>query len=256
VSDRLFRKVALISGGAAGIGRATSLLFAREGAAIAVMDRDLVGATACAHEIVEFGGHAIAFQADVTRFDDAQRVVLAIETQLGGLDILVNNAGVIGRGTVETTKEDEWDRVIDVNLTGTFLMSKAAIPAIRRRKAGSIINVSSAAGLAGWRNQAAYVASKGAVVNLTRNMALDYAREGIRVNCLIPAHVNTPMSQAYQAVAGHDGERLMAEVTSTIPLGRFSEPEEVAYAALFLASEESSYVTGSMLVVDGGYLAQ
>jgi NAD(P)-dependent dehydrogenase (short-subunit alcohol dehydrogenase family) len=256
VSGRLQDKVALITGGALVIGHATCLLFAREGAAVAALDRDAAGVRACAAEIAELGGRAIGLEADVTQSRDTEQAVAACEDRLGGVDILINNAGVIGGGTVETTPEAEWHRILNINLTGVYLMSKATIPALRRRGSGSIINVSSAAGLAGWYDQAAYDASKGGVVNLTRSMALDFAREGIRVNCLVPAHVTTPMSQNFQAASSAEGATFRAQVLSAIPMGRFSTPDEIAYAALFLASSESSYVTGSMLVVDGGYLAR
>jgi NAD(P)-dependent dehydrogenase (short-subunit alcohol dehydrogenase family) len=256
VSGRLERKVALVTGGAVGIGQAICGLFAREGASIGVVDRNADGADRCASAIQDTGGRALALPADVTRLDDARQSVERLEEAFGGLDVLVNNAGVIGRGTVETTEEDEWHRVLDINLTGIFLMSKAAIPAIRRRGGGSIVNVSSAAGLAGWFDQAAYDASKGGVVNLTRSMALDFAADGIRVNCLVPAHVVTPMSEGFLAEGGDEARRVRERMLGTIPLGRFSQPVEMAYGALFLACEESSYATGSSLVLDGGYLAR
>jgi NAD(P)-dependent dehydrogenase (short-subunit alcohol dehydrogenase family) len=170
--------------------------------------------------------------------------------------VLVNNAGVIGSGTVETTDEAEWHRVVSVNLTGVYLVSKAAIPALRQRGGGAIVNVSSAAGLAAWYDQAAYDASKGAVVNLTRSMALDFASAGIRVNCLVPAHVVTPMSENFIRAGGAEAAYRRERVLEAIPLGRFSEPEEIAAGALFLASDEASYATGSCLVLDGGYLAR
>lgn len=254
MSGRLEGKAALVTGGAAGIGRAICALFAREGCAVAVLDVDEPGAQGCADGIAAGGGHAVAIQGDVTTLDDATRAVETVETTFGGLDVLVNNAGVIGSGTVESVDEAEWRRVIEVNLTGVFLQSKAAIPALRRRGGGSIVNVSSAAGLIAWYDQAAYDASKGAVVNLTRSMALDFARDGIRVNCLVPAHVVTPMSQGFQA--GEEGRRQRQQLLEAIPLGRFSQPEEIAFGALFLASDEASYATGSTLVLDGGYTAR
>lgn len=256
MSGRLEGKVAIVTGGAVGIGRATSFLFAKEGAAVGVLDRDAAAAETCASEIRAQSGGALALEADVTKLEDAQRSVARVEEEFGGLDILVNNAGVIGSGTVETTDEDEWHRVLGVNLTGIFLMSKAAVPAIRRRGGGSIVNVSSAAGIVAWYDQAAYDAAKGGAVNLTRSMALDLATDGIRVNCLVPAHVVTPMSQGFLERRGSEGRRMRERLLEAIPLGRLSQPEEMAPGALFLASDEASYATGSTLVLDGGYLAR
>lgn len=256
MSRRLEEKVALVTGGAVGIGHAICLLFAREGCAVGVFDIDGAGARACAEELDAGGARALAVEGSVTSLDDARRAVDELEAAFGGVDILVNNAGVIGSGTVESVDEEEWRRVIDVNLTGVFLPSKAAIPALRRRGGGSIVNVSSAAGLIAWYDQAAYDASKGAVVNLTRSMALDFARDSIRVNCLVPAHVVTPMSEGFRAEAAEEARMQRERLLETIPLGRFSQPEEIASGALFLASDESSYATGSTLVLDGGYTAR
>jgi len=253
MSGRLEGKVALVTGGAVGIGRACCELFAREGAAVGVLDLDGEGARACAEAI---GGRVIGLETDVTSLESVSAAVAAAEAELGGVDVLVNNAGVIGPGTVETTTEDEWHRVLGVNLTGIFLMSKAAIPAIRKRGGGSIINVSSAAGIVGAHDQAAYDAAKGGCVNLSRNMALDFATEGIRVNCLVPAHVVTPMSDGFISSMPDGGQERRARVLAAIPMGRFCEPMEIANGALFLAGDEASYVTGSVLVVDGGYTAQ
>lgn len=253
--ERLNGKVALITGSAVGIGRATAELFAGEGAAVGVFDRDLGGARDCADAIVAAGGRAIALAGDVTSLLDASRAVASCEETFGGLDIVMNNAGVLGSGTVETTDEAEWHRVIGINLTGVYLISKAAIPALRRRGGGSIINVSSAAGLAGWFDQAAYDASKGGVVNLTRSMALDFAQEGIRVNCLVPAHVVTPMSDAV-LTGSPEGRSRRQQMIDLQPMGRFGEPIEIAFGALFLASDESRYMTGSPMIMDGGYLAR
>jgi NAD(P)-dependent dehydrogenase (short-subunit alcohol dehydrogenase family) len=252
---RLEGKVALVTGGAVGIGEATCRLFAKEGAAVGVFDRDQAGARATVDAITRAGGRAIQLAGDVTSLRDAKAAVAACRKAFGGLDIVVNNAGVLGSGTVETTEEDESHRVMDINVTGVYLMSKAAIPELRKRGGGSIINVSSAAGLVGWFDQAAYDASKGAVVNLTRSMALDFAPDGIRVNCLVPAHVVTPMSDAVLrgTPKGRARRKLMVSLQ---PIGRFGEPIEIAYGALFLASDESRYMTGSPMIMDGGYLAR
>lgn len=256
MSERLRGKVAIVTGAGLGIGRATACLFATEGASIGVLDRDNATAAETVKLITDRGGKAIGLEADVTREQDTRDAVAKVEATFGGLDALVNNAGVIGRGTVETTGETEWRRVLDVNLTGVFLMSKAAVPAMRRRGGGSIINVSSAAGLAAWYDQAAYDASKGGVVNLSRSMALDLATDGIRANCLVPAHVVTPMSENFVSAGGDEARAARERTLAAIPMGRFCQPEEIAYGALFLASDESSYATGSCLVLDGGYLAR
>jgi NAD(P)-dependent dehydrogenase (short-subunit alcohol dehydrogenase family) len=253
--SRLTGKVAIVTGGAVGIGAATAELFAREGCAVGVLDIDGDAAAARANELVAQSAQAIGLESDVTDLASVQKAVSTTVGAFGGLDIVVNNAGVIGRGTAESTDESEWHRVLGVNLTGVFLMSKAAIPEIRRRGGGSIINVSSAAGLAGWYDQAAYDAAKGGVVNLTRSMSLDFAEDLIRVNCLVPAHVITPMSTNFISADGTEAAAARERTIARIPLGRFCEPHEIAAGALFLASDEASYVTGSTLVIDGGYLA-
>jgi NAD(P)-dependent dehydrogenase (short-subunit alcohol dehydrogenase family) len=256
LSGRLQEKVALVTGAALGIGHATARMFAREGCAVGVADVDGPGARACADEIAAAGGRALAVETDVRSLADAERAVAELEQAFGGLDIVINNAGVIGAGTVETIDESEWDRIMDVNLRGVFLVSKAALPALRRRGGGSIVNVSSAAGITAWYDQAAYDASKGGVVNLSRAMALDHAGDAIRVNCLVPAFVVTPMSDNFAADRGERAPLVREQAVAAIPLGRFSQPDEIAYGALFLASDEASYVTGSTLVIDGGYLAR
>jgi NAD(P)-dependent dehydrogenase (short-subunit alcohol dehydrogenase family) len=235
MSGRLDGKVALITGAAAGIGAAVMELFAAEGAHVLGFDRD-------AHD----GG----VTGEVTDLPALQSAVAEAERRWGALHVVVGSAGVIGGGTAETVEEDEWRRIVDINLTGTYLTAKAAIPALRRAGGGSLVTVASAAGITAWTDQAAYDASKGGVVNLTRSMALDFAADGIRVNCLVPAFVATAMSRGF---GSEDGK---ARMRALIPLGRFSEPREIAYGALFLASDESSFATGSTLVLDGGYLAR
>lgn len=254
--SRLAGKAAIVTGGAVGIGAAICELFAKEGASVAVLDRNGDDARSTAERLAPTGARVVAMEADVTAYESIRAATDEIEAEFGGLDILINNAGVIGRGTVETTDEAEWNRVIGVNLTGVYLASRAAVPALRRRGGGSIVNVSSAAGLAAWYDQAAYDASKGGCVNLTRSMALDLARDGIRVNCLVPAHVVTPMSTNFSRSLGSAQNPGTDDHLATIPLGRYARPEEIAFGALFLASNEASYATGSMLVLDGGYLAR
>jgi NAD(P)-dependent dehydrogenase (short-subunit alcohol dehydrogenase family) len=244
MSGRLDGRVVLVTGAARGIGAAVVTLFVAEGARVVAVDRDHV------NEAPVDG--VVFLTADVTDFDALCEAVAVAEREFGGLHAVVASAGIIAGGTVETTELELWQRVIDVNLTGTFLTAKAAIPALRRAGGGSIVTVASAAGITAWYDQAAYDASKGGCVNLSRSMALDFAADGIRVNCLVPAFVRTPMSDGFGAALP---ER-RAEIIAQIPLGRFSEAEEIARGALFLASDESSYATGSTLVLDGGYLAK
>jgi len=250
----LVGKRALITGGASGIGRATALLFAREGAAISVVDLDEAGGQAVAHEIVNQGGQAIFVRCDVSQAADCQRAVQQTVKKLGGLDILFNNAGVIRRATVLETSEEEWDRVMAVNVKSVFLLSKYAIPVMALAGGGVIINTSSGWGLVGGRKAAAYCASKGAVVLLTKAMALDHGDQNIRVNCICPGDTDTPMLRHEAQQLGESDQRFLAEAAER-PLQRIGQPEDIAQAALYLASDASSFVTGTALVVDGGGLA-
>jgi NAD(P)-dependent dehydrogenase (short-subunit alcohol dehydrogenase family) len=247
-------KRALITGGASGIGRATALLFAREGAAVSVVDLDEVGGQAVVREIVNNGGQAIFVRCDVTQAKACQRVVQQTVSELGGLDILFNNAGIIRRATVIDTTEEEWDRVMAVNVKSIFLLSKYAIPVMAQAGGGVIINTASGWGLVGGRKAAAYCASKGAVVLLTKAMALDHGEQNIRVNCICPGDTDTPMLRNEARQLGESYEDLIAEAADR-PLRRIGRPEDIAQAALYLASDASSFVTGATLVVDGGGLA-
>jgi NAD(P)-dependent dehydrogenase (short-subunit alcohol dehydrogenase family) len=252
--DTLKNKVALITGGASGIGRATALLFAREGAAVSIVDADEAAGASAAAEVVTASGRALFVAADVTRAEDCRRAVAATVAAFGGLDILCNNAGIIRRADVLATTEAEWDRVMAVNVKSVFLMSREAIPHLAARGGGAIVNIASGWGLKGGPAAAAYCASKGAVVNLTRAMAIDHARQGIRVNAVCPGDTDTPMLREEAAQLGRSDEEFLAAAADR-PLGRYGRPEEIATAVLYLASEASSYVTGTTLVVDGGGLA-
>ncbi len=252
--DSLTGKRALITGGASGIGRATAMLFASEGAAISIMDLDEQGARAVAEAIRGDGGRAISVHGDVTQAADCQRAVQQTVRELGGLDILFNNAGIIHRATLLQTSEAEWDRVMAVNVKSIFLLSKYAILIMAKAGGGVIINMASAWGLVGGPRAAAYCASKGAVVQLTKSMALDHGAQNIRVNCLCPGDTDTPMLKDEAQQLGEPAERFLAEAAQR-PLGRIGRPEEIAQAALYLASDASSFVTGTALVVDGGGLA-
>jgi NAD(P)-dependent dehydrogenase (short-subunit alcohol dehydrogenase family) len=249
---RLAGKVAFISGGARGMGAAEARLFAAEGASVAIGDVLSEDGQRLAEEISEAGGAALFIPLDVTSEAQWQEAIAATVRNFGRLDILVNNAGVGGQGRVEEVTVAEWDRVMDINAKGVFLGTKAAIPELRRAGGGSIINISSQLGLVGVDNSSPqYQASKGAVRLLTKSTAIQYAAEGIRANSVHPGPIATPMTEAGRA----DQERLQVTV-SRIPLGRYGEPEEVAQGVLFLASDESSFMTGSELVIDGGWTAQ
>jgi NAD(P)-dependent dehydrogenase (short-subunit alcohol dehydrogenase family) len=247
-------KRALITGGASGIGRAMALLFAREGAAVAVVDLDEAGGEAVVGMIEDGGGQAIFVPCDVTQAQDCWRTVRQTVDELGGLDILVNNAGIIRRATVLDTTEEEWDRVMAVNVKSIFLFSKYAVPVMAQAGGGVIINTASGWGLVGGRRAVSYCASKGAVVNMTRAMALDHGEQNIRVNCICPGDTDTPMLRDEARQLGEADERFLEEAAQR-PLRRVGRPEDIAQAALYLASDEASFVTGTALVVDGGGLA-
>jgi 3(or 17)beta-hydroxysteroid dehydrogenase len=249
---RLAGKVALISGGARGIGAATARLFAQEGARVVVGDVLDPEGRALEAELTGRGGQAAFVPLDVTREPDWERAVAAAMSRFGKLDVLVNNAGIGGAGRVEDTTLEEWHRVMEVNATGVFLGTKAAIPALRRAGGGAIVNISSQLGLVGMDDSSPqYQASKGAVRLLTKHTALQYAKEGIRANSVHPGPIVTPMTEKRRA-----DPTIRARMVSRIPLGRYGEAEEIAYGVLYLASDESRFVTGSELVIDGGWTAQ
>ena len=249
---RLEGKVALISGGARGMGAAEARMFASEGASVVIGDVLEDEGRRVAAEIGEAGGQALFVALDVTSESQWRDAIDAAVSSFGRLDVLVNNAGIGGGGNVEQTTEAEWDRTMDINAKGVFLGTKTAIPAMRRSGGGSIINISSQLGIVGTDNSSPqYQASKGAGRLLTKSTAIQYAREGIRANSVHPGPIVTPMTEAGRA----DQDRYDLTV-SRIPLGRYGEPEDVAYGVLFLASDESSFMTGSELVIDGGWVAQ
>jgi NAD(P)-dependent dehydrogenase (short-subunit alcohol dehydrogenase family) len=252
--DTLKSKVALITGGASGIGRATALLFAQEGAAVQVADIDPELGRSAVQEIQSQGGRAGFILCDVTNTEDCRRAVDATLEQFGRLDILFNNAGIIRRADVVETTEEEWDRVLAVNLKSIFLMSKFAVPVMAEAGGGVIINTSSGWGLKGGPKAVSYCASKGAVVNMTRAMAIDHGAQNIRVNCLCPGDVDTPMLRHEAQQLGQPEAEFLAEAAIR-PLRRFGKPIEIAQAVLYLASDASSYVSGAALLVDGGGLA-
>lgn len=248
---RLKDRVALITGGTSGIGAATALLFAREGACVAITGRNTERGKTVVNLMRHEGGEAIFVRADVSVAKDCRHAVDATVKAFGGIDILFNNAGVFYAQTAVECSEREWDEQIDVNLKGTFLMSKAALPGMIARKRGVIINNASGWGIVGGDHAVAYCASKGGVVLMTKAMAIDHGAQGIRVNCVCPGDVETPMLPADAKMRGLKWEEYIAGCANR-PLGRVGTVEEIAKAVLFLASEDSSFMTGAALVVDGG----
>jgi NAD(P)-dependent dehydrogenase (short-subunit alcohol dehydrogenase family) len=248
---RLEGKVALITGGTSGIGRATAVLFAREGAKVALTGRDEVRGRVVLHEVKNAGGEGIFIRSDVRRASDCEHAVDETIRTFKKIDLLFNNAGVFFPRTVPDCPEEEWDQTLDVNLKGTFLMSKYVLPHMIERGAGVIVNNSSGWGLVGGDAAAAYCASKGGVVLLTKAMAIDHGRHGIRVNCICPGDVETPMLPEDAKQRGQTWEQYLQGAANR-PLGRIGKPEEIARAVLFLATDDSSFMTGSALVVDGG----
>jgi NAD(P)-dependent dehydrogenase (short-subunit alcohol dehydrogenase family) len=252
---RLEGKVALVTGGASGIGEATAKLFAGEGARVAIADLQVERGERVANEIRTAGGAAAFVRGDVASDADARRMVTFTVERFAGLDVLVNNAGVESPKAVLDTSEAEWDHVMAVNAKGVFLCTKYALPEMRKAGGGSIINISSIFGIVGSPAFAAYHASKGAARLLTKSTALAHAAEGIRCNSIHPGVIQTPMIEEVIA-ASADPASARAEWTALEPVGRFGRPEDVAYGALYLACQESSFVTGAELVIDGGFTAR
>ena len=248
---RVAGKVALISGGAGGIGTATAKLLAKEGAAVVIADLLEAEGKAAEAQIAESGGKALFVHLDVTSAESWRNAVQAAVASFGSLDVLVNNAGVSHRTGVEETTSEDWDKVMDVNVKGVFLGTQAAIPEMRKAGGGSIINISSIYGLVGSGASASYHASKGAVRIFNKSTAIQYAPENIRANSVHPGFTDTPMTRAH-----HDNPNIHEERVGKTPIGRMGQPEDIAAGILYLASDESSFVTGAELVIDGGMTAQ
>jgi NAD(P)-dependent dehydrogenase (short-subunit alcohol dehydrogenase family) len=244
-------KVALITGGASGIGLATAQLFARNGASVVIAD---VNREAGAVTVKNLGGHGVFEAVDVTRSAECERLVERTLREFGTIDILLNNAGMIRRASVTDLSEEDWDRVMDVNVKSVFLLSRLVVPIMTKAGGGVIINMASGWGLAGGARASAYCASKGAVVLLTKAMAIDHGAQNIRVNCICPGDTDTNMLR-HEAKQLNEREDQFLLDAARRPLGRLGRPEEIAQAALYLASDSSSFVTGTALVVDGGGLA-
>ena len=251
---RLSGRVALITGGGTGIGRACAVLFAKEGARVAVGGRRREPLDETVSEISKPGTETLAVRCDVTERRSVEAAVAMVVETFGRLDVLVNNAGAVIAATVEETSDQDWERIVAVNLTGTFLMSRAVVPALRKAGGGSIVNIGSILGIVARKERAAYCAAKAGVTGLTKAMALDHAHENIRVNCICPSLVETELGlQSILKAANPEAERRAR--TAGIPLGRLGKPEDVAQMAVYLASEEASWITGAAMPLDGGLTA-
>jgi meso-butanediol dehydrogenase/(S,S)-butanediol dehydrogenase/diacetyl reductase len=245
---RLTGKVAIITGGGSGIGKAIALAFIREGAKVVIVGRGGKKLEAAAAEI---GGDCLAVNADVSTASEVEKLVSAALDKFKRINILVNNAAVLLPGTAESLTEEEFDQTLAINVRGLWLVSRAVLPHMRASGGGSIVNIGSVLSLVGTRNRVAYAASKGAVVAMTKAMALDHAGENIRVNCICPGIVETEMVAKFST-----DENARRQRVALHPMGRFGQPGEIANAAVFLGSDESGWTTGSVLIIDGGYSAQ
>lgn len=246
-------KVAVVTGAASGIGRATALAFAKEGARVVVSDVDAEGGEATVRMIRECGGEAIFVRADVSRTAEVRELIATAVGTFGRLDYAFNNAGIEGESapTADATEEN-WDRVIDINLKGVWLCMKAEIPRMLENGGGAIVNCSSILGTVGFERAPAYVASKHAVIGLTRTAALEYARQGIRINAVCPGFIHTPLIDS----GAPEAQAMLNQLAEMEPIGRIGTPEEVADAVTWLCSDRSSFVTGHPLLVDGGWVAR
>ena len=251
MNSRLKDKIAIVTGAGSGIGRAIAVAMIREGARVVLMGRrkDRIEEVAS-----EANGSAIALAADVSKRDEIEHVLQETVKAFGGINVLVNNAGILHAGTAEQITEAQWDETFNINVRGLWLLSRAVLPHLRKAGGGSIINVASVLGINGTRNRAAYAPSKGAVVLLTKCMAIDHGHENIRVNAICPSFVETDLTAAVLSNAA-DPDAMRRERIGVHPVGRLGQPEDMAGLAVYLASDESSWVTGAAFPVDGGYLA-
>ncbi|ADQ06251.1 short-chain dehydrogenase/reductase SDR [Caldicellulosiruptor hydrothermalis 108] len=247
-------KVVLITGATSGIGRTTAVLYAKYGAKVAVngreLNKDKNGETTI-DEIRKIGGECIFIQGDVSKNDDAQRIVMETVEKYGKIDILVNNAGIVLPGRVDNMSEEDFDKTMAVNVKGAFLVSKYAVLQMKKQGKGVIVNVASVAALKGHTDRSAYSASKGAIVSLTKAMAADYVKDNIRVNCVCPGTTLTPAVEE-KIVNAPDPEAMRAAFIARQPMGRLGRPEEIAFAILFASCDEAEFMNGSIIVIDGG----
>jgi 2-keto-3-deoxy-L-fuconate dehydrogenase len=251
---RLAGRVAIITGGGSGIGRASAVLFAREGAFVALVDRDAAGAEETLAMLRKGGGDGSVHVGDVGEAEFARSTVEGVAAKHGRLDVLMTAAGFSCGGTVVTTDPADWDAVFRANVGGTWLWAREAVPIMQGQGKGAMITLASQLAIAGGKGNSAYIAAKGAIISLTRTMAVDFATDGIRVNAIAPGAVDTPLLR--RSFARHADQNTVREASrQRHAMKRFGQPEEVASAALYLASDESSFVTGVVLPVDGGWLA-
>ncbi len=253
---RFVGKTAVVTGGASGIGKATAERFLEEGAKVAIMDLSEDSCRAVSDELKQKGYEPVFITGDVSDYDDVKRMVSEAVKALGRIDVLFNNAGILVEGTVEQVSEEAWDRIMDVNVKGVFLMCKEVVPLMLGQGGGTIVNTASCSGLVGDRNAIAYNTSKGAVVLMTKCLALDYAQKGIRANCVCPGEIDTPMFRQEARSRNKPVEEYRKELCEYHPIGRLGVPVEVANAVLFLASDDASFITGTAFSVDGGYTCQ
>ena len=257
LSERRFKgKGVIVTGGASGIGKATAERFLEEGAKVAILDVSKKNAEVALKELKKKGFTPLILTGDVAKSSDVKKMVSTAKAKLGRIDVLFNNAGILVEGSVEDVTEKDWDRIMAVNVKGVFLMSKEVVPIMLRQRKGAIVNNASCSGLVGDRNAVAYNTSKGAVVLMTKCMALDYAKKNIRVNCVCPGEIDTPMFRQEARARKMPVEEYRKELCDYHPIGRLGVPSEVANAVLFLASDQASFITGAAFSVDGGYTCQ